>query len=468
MDTELLAALDDDVYINDRPVEIAPFSPPSLSSSQLKQLELLQHLSLYSELLILVCAEKGMGKTFIAKGLLACRENPDQSLMIDADFSISYVDVLHNLAQFLDLAELADDIDGIEQQILSHCVLVSEEEQGSVLLIIDQADQLSDEVLEDINQLALLAPNALHIMLLATSGFENKLLLLTEPQAPLHIMEVEMFSDDEAEILLLENFPGQEWSGEQVDYILQQSSGNPGKILYLAQKIVAGVKPSTKPAVTAPFPITHIAALMLVASAFMVAHLYQADSPAEIESVEDISAQVVEIDVSEKIDTSDKIERSVVALTEDEAAEIDFNFVEIKEAQVANIESLVADTLVIDQLQIDAQPDEIPVEAKNTLYSPSEHSLLAADKRAFVIQVFASYSSKSADVFIASNKTTVAQLKSYETSYKGKPWYVVISGPFDNRLAANQQAKTLPKKLLKQKPWVRSVEPIQQLLKTRI
>ena len=459
MDTELLAALEDDVYCNDRPIEAAPFSPPSLSSSQFKQLELLQHLSLYSELLILVSAEKGMGKTFIAKALLACRENPDQSLMIDADFSLSYVDILHHLAQFLDLAELEGDIGDIERQVLSHCLQIAEDEQASLLLIIDQADQLSDEVLEDINQLGLLAPNALHIVLLATPGFENKLLYLPEPQAPLHIMGVEMFSDEEAEILLLKQFPEQDWSGEQVDYILQQSAGNPGKILYLAQQIIAGVRPKARLAV--PFPITHIAALLLVASVVMVSYLYQTDSSVEMESVEHVSPSAV------KVEGREKIANSVVALADDEAVEIDFNFVEVQETELMGRDGPEVETLAIDPLQVNDEHGEVSVEGINTSYSKSEQVLLAADTGAYIIQIFASYSMKSAETFITNHKVDVAQLNSYQTHYKGKPWHVVISGPFANKQIANQQAKKLPQKLLQQKPWIRSIEPIQRLLKAR-
>ena len=83
MDSEVITALDDvDQDLNARLNSTAPFSPPSLSVSQYKQLELLQHLSLYSELVILFSGEKGMGKTFIAQALIASREDPDQSLMI--------------------------------------------------------------------------------------------------------------------------------------------------------------------------------------------------------------------------------------------------------------------------------------------------------------------------------------------------------------------------------------------------
>lgn len=68
MDSEVITALDDvDQDLNARLNSAAPFSPPSLSVSQYKQLELLQHLSLYSELVILFSGEKGMGKPLLPK-----------------------------------------------------------------------------------------------------------------------------------------------------------------------------------------------------------------------------------------------------------------------------------------------------------------------------------------------------------------------------------------------------------------
>ncbi|OUS41240.1 hypothetical protein A9R00_01935, partial [Oleispira antarctica] len=192
MDTETITALDDEIQpeFDERLISVAPFAPPSLSTSQFKQLELLQHLSLYSELLILFSGEKGMGKTFIAQALIASREDPDQSLLVDADFSLSYLDILHRIAQYIDLAEL-DDVEALESQIVQHCAQLQEDDQGSFLLVIDQADQLSNQVLMHLNQLALIQPNALHVMLLATPILEQVLLDLPEPHAPLHTMQVE-------------------------------------------------------------------------------------------------------------------------------------------------------------------------------------------------------------------------------------------------------------------------------------
>jgi DamX protein len=483
METDFLAALDRvDEQVDEKKMTSQAFSPPSLSSSQLKQLELLQHLSLYSELLIVVCAEKGMGKTFIAKSLIAVREIPDQSLMFEADSSLSYLDILHNLAQFLDLADLADDIEGIEQQVLSQCLHVSEAEQGSVLLIVDQAEQLSDEVLEDINQLALLAPHALHIMLLAPLGFDNELLALPEPQAPFHIMDLEPLADDEAVVLLLERFPQKEWEAEQIDYVVQQSAGNPGKILYLAQKLLSGFKSPQETLETQKFPVIHAAAIALVAITLIGAYFYQKNSPAlptiplvqeldVIASEPTIAKEGLQIKenvgvapVMEKVNSVEEVVSAEEALS---VEEIDFNFpqtdtVDSVQNTDSNNEVLEPPSAVAPVLSELVEPPKVEVN-----YSNDEQALMLASNSAFVIQLFGSYSAESAQIFINAHATNTMKLLSYEANYNGKPWHVVIAGPFESREKALLQSQKLSAKLRNQKPWVRPISAIQLVLKDR-
>ena len=105
------------------------------------------------------------------------------------------------------------------------------------------------------------------------------------------------------------------------------------------------------------------------------------------------------------------------------------------------------------------------VATKNAL-SPNEQVLLSALPSSFVAQLFGSYSQKSAEVFMQENKNT-ASLLSYRTEHKGKPWFVVVSGPFESRGVAKKEVAKLPAKLRKQQPWVRSIEPVQALLNTR-
>jgi len=43
------------------------------------------------------------------------------------------------------------------------------------------------------------------------------------------------------------------------------------------------------------------------------------------------------------------------------------------------------------------------------------------------------------------------------TTSEGKDWYVLVWGPFDSHTQANDMLATLPAKVKKAKPWVRSV-----------
>lgn len=458
------------------------FAPPALVDSQIKQLELLQHLSMYSELLIFLSGERGMGKTFIAQALLASREAPDQSLMIEADITLGYVDLLQKLAEFFDLAEHSNEIEELESQIVAHCIELSNDEQGSMLLILDQADQLSDETLEDLNNLALLAPNVLHIMLLAPPEFETRLVALSEPQAPVHVMQLEAFSSDESEVMLLQSFPAKEWSGEDVEYILSQSAGNPGKTLYLAQQLLSGNPASVK----SKFPITHVAAIVLIASALVMTYVYQnqdesqdksplieakisAKEPIlEVENIPSEDAVTKNPDNVDKIAVAEKLPTKNVDAAEEE--EIDFNFVDA-EGSTTNEYPLVAPnelTKVATQAETDEEvaTESFTPNASNSRFSNDEETLLSSANTGFVMQLFGAHSESNTQNFIKKYNSNDLPLSMYKTTYKGKTWHVVVAGPFENRAAAVQKSKQLPKKLQQQSPWIRSIVPVKEQIKS--
>lgn len=497
MDSEVITALDDvDQDLNARLNSTAPFSPPSLSVSQYKQLELLQHLSLYSELVILFSGEKGMGKTFIAQALIASREDPDQSLMIDADFLSTYLDILQQIAQHIDLAEL-DNVEALESQVIGRCQQLLDDEQGSFLLIVDDADQLSNEVLLNLNQLALIQPNALHVMFLATPALEEVLSELPEPHAPLHIMQVDCLTESESEIVLLEQFPDQDWSGEQVDYMLKQAKGSPGKLMYIAQQLAAGAGDQDDQKEKSKFPITHIAAMLLVASVLIVSFLYKNSQTTAIEVPQTSQIEAVSVTSVATVDPEVQIKEEVTAVKDASEEEIDFNFIEpVSVSSNSSIEGNVDGTITQSgQTSIDSPVVKSPVvkspkikdstiankkvtddtvsatktdrAGKSISFSIDEERLLSAKSTTFATQLFASYSEKSAQTFIQDNKTKVGALLYYRTEYKGKPWFVVVSGPFESKDIARAEVAKLPASLRKQKPWVRSIEPIQASLVVR-
>lgn len=472
MDSEVIAALDDaDQGVDARFNSGAPFSPPSLSASQYKQLELLQHLSLYSELVILLSGEKGMGKTFIAQALIASREDPDQSLVIEADFLLSYLDVLHQIAQHIDLAEL-DDVEALELQIVERCQQLQEDEQGSFLLVVDNADQLTNDVLLNLNQLALIQPNALHVMFLATPILEEVLLNLPEPHAPLHIMQAEYLTESESEVILLEQFPQQDWSGGQVDYMLKQAKGNPGKLMYIAQQLAEGAMSTGQgeQEKKSKFPLTHVIAMVFVASVLVVSFLYKnsqesvdaAELNAEIATVGGVAViPVTALDADTASELSVATEGGVASKVEEE---IDFNFIEPAIAASNTDSNLQRSTSEIVSPVIKLKAEIVK---KSAEFTSDEQRLLSAKSSFFVTQLFASHAEKSAQIFIQGNKSAIDSLMYYRTEYKGKPWFVVVSGPFESKATAKTDITKLPAKLRNQKPWVRSIESIQTLLNTR-
>jgi DamX protein len=310
----------------------------------------------------------------------------------------------------------------------------------------------------------------LHIMLLAPLGFENKLLALSEPQAPFHIIDIEPLADDEAEILLLEQFPQKEWEAEQADYIVQQSAGNPGKILYLAQKLLSGFKSPQETLETQKFPVIHAAAIALVAITLMGAYFYQQNSPAVLA---DPLAQVSNIIASEPTIAKEGLQikenMGVVLDTEkvESLEEVDFNFPQTD--KVDSVQNTDSNNAVLDpSLAVTPALSKLvePPEAEVS-YSKDEQALMLASNSAFVIQLFGSYSVENAQIFMNANATNTMKLLRYEAEYKGKPWHVVIAGPLESREKALLQSQELSAKLRNQKPWVRPISAIQLVLKDR-
>ena len=158
----------------------------------------------------------------------------------------------------------------------------------------------------------------------------------------------------------------------------------------------------------------------------------------------------------------------------------------VKVAQIEGIDSFGGHKTVPSPVTKQQDPIEIqqaisqPVEAKRSFIeenvevvkavaklSSAEQALISAASSSFVAQLFGSYSENSAKVFIQENKSKAGPLLRYRTEHKGKSWFVVVSGPFESKAVAKKAVGKLPAKLRNQQPWVRSIEPIQELLNAR-
>jgi len=454
--------IQDDILIPE-----ASFIPPSLSPSQFKQFELLQHLALYSELLIVITGEEGAGKTFLSNALIASREEPDYSVLVKADFMLGLPGILQKVAQSQDLPDPGKDVSLALNTLAEYCQQLVENDE-SFLLVVDQADQLDAETLQAVVQLALIAPANFHVALSGRPALEADVLSLPEAQPPVHVMTVEPFTDEESETLLLESFPEEEWDQPTLGALVSLSEGMPGSLIANGKKYLDGETLSQEGVDPKgiKFPITHVAAILLVASALVVSFLYSGSDSSDDLLVES-STPSLAVDSSvnagalAETETVEVLSAPVVAAGSDlpgaQPAEQDFNYSE--ERAVA----AVAGTLpVVEKPIADAAK---PVQKAPAQYKLDEAVLLAAPAKNYVIQLFGSHTLKNAQAFATEYRAQIGTTLMYQTLHKGKDWYVVVLGPYVNRAAGVNKVKKLPAKLRAQNPWVRSVESVQKIIK---
>ncbi len=90
----------------------------------------------------------------------------------------------------------------------------------------------------------------------------------------------------------------------------------------------------------------------------------------------------------------------------------------------------------------------------------NERELLAMAPTQFVLQVSGAESRGNIDKFVASAGGS-QPLLTYHTRLRGKPWIVVVTGPYSSRDTAIAAIAKLPEALRKQQPWPRSIANVQ-------
>jgi DamX protein len=104
-----------------------------------------------------------------------------------------------------------------------------------------------------------------------------------------------------------------------------------------------------------------------------------------------------------------------------------------------------------------AKPIKEPVEPA---YAGDERELLALPATQFMLQLLGAESRATIDKFKASAGRE-RPLLIYHTQLRGKPWFIVTTGPYPNKAAAQAAIAKMPEVLRKQQPWPRSVANVQ-------
>lgn len=474
------------------------FSMHSLLDSQKRHVELLSHLASYSELLVAVTGFEGAGKSFIANNLAAQREAPDETLLLTASVMLGMPAILSSIAAHWDMPAIHEDGAQAREAIRNEAIDRSEA-GGNLLLIIDQADQLDAETLNDIAHFALLAPQAISVVLFGAPGYETHF-RNSPAQAPVHVLAVEPLSDSEISTLMASVFGDGDvcpFGDKELADIMMDSGCLPGPALRQGERILSS---SMRPAATASgagFPLRNILAIAGVVTAIAMVFIYQWDtsskndelSPeiqAQLASVKDFNYPSSGVDPQAETGGSEETtlaDRVVVEATDSEAVSAVNEKVESTDSGSEVAEANPGSFSEMEALSIAgvgsetpsaeggvAQPQAESVEAsitqpKTPSYTPDEQALLAPES-GYIVQLLGSYSSTGSETFRDQWQSQVTgTLYRYQTTYKGKDWFVVVSGVYSSRAEARAAVNAMPSSLRKQSPWVRPVEDVQKVIR---
>ena len=463
---------------------------PVLLPSQVKALELLSHLASYSELLVAVTGHEGSGKTVLASALAAQREEPETSLFLTGDLMLGMPAILNAIAIHWDMSQLPEDMVAARDAIRAQAA--SREEQGeSLLVIIDQAEQLDSETLNSIANFALIAPQALSFTLFGRAGFEDEI-RESPANAPVHRHEIEPLNRDDCQLLIQQVYsPGNalQLSSADIDYVFQQSHGWPADVLrtaddlFLSADTQAADKDSV-PAQATRFPLTHLLAIAAVAAALVMSFLYSGynsapDDASAIAADPSLAAPAEEL-------TSTEVESEALSTLEVEtavidppvvAAEPDYNYVpnnaepgdDAGESVAAPVEQSIApavEAVVVEKQSVAAEPLQASVKSPSPVAKTLPASPLLNVRSGFVVQLFGSYQQASAERFVGTWTDKVAgTLYQYETIHQGKPWFVVVAGTYGSRDEAKAAVNAMPQTLRKQSPWIRDITAVQEAIR---
>ncbi|MCR8922413.1 SPOR domain-containing protein [Dasania sp. GY-MA-18] len=436
-----------------------------------KVLEQLVHYGRFSKQPVLFYGDAGSGK----KRLL--QEVHEQ---LHAVMDCCRVDVAGLADQDAILAALADRL-GLkldQQHSLSSFInaldftVSSAEEPDPVLIIIENIQLLEQAEVSFLLDMHQAAEGGIHLLLVASETENaNKHKQFLQQQSLKTVALRPLTQQESAEYLqLLLQSVG--YAGEfplnehQLERLHKAAQGNFAAMHQLVPSLLMRNELAANTGAGFPVPITHVAAIAILAVAIVIAYLYQGEEPALPEqpvAVQQPAAKLspepepkLEAVEAEPAQVIDRSPRPIIASKSPPAAE------------PSKQQSIEQSAVVAPQAAPKPQASNTPAspavaQRPVTTSKPiaaKEQRLLDMPSSAYMLQLLGTRKEQSAKDFSSPYQGQLP-ITYLTTTLKGQPWYVVLVGPYDSREQALAAIKRLPAALQRQKPWARSLSGIQ-------
>ncbi|MES2824028.1 MAG: AAA family ATPase [Pseudomonadota bacterium] len=488
-------------------------------------LDQLLHLSQFSNNLLVVLGDYGVGKTRMAQALIDALDDADDICFLEGQITSTFDSLFKNVIEQFELSDVDEFKEFTRRQ---------SENDGLAILIVDNAHHITDIVLAElIGLLQYGAESRIHLVLFAEPHLLPRLEQLDVPDVVLSDFQLEKLSLTESVDYLnfrmeMADYLGPEiFTESAVEAWWRHSRGELLRLHEYAQdKLLASVTASQNLVNNKKSPTAfYIVIASAVGAVLLMSYFYwgksgstqlpgetgvhtalsiqspgvvpaspqqepvllhegdnavqslYADSSAKaigseavssVSPVSSIASQNLSIPLEEKASKIPIVKQDVVPLVQVNAAQQDTSVLTKSAGAVTTkeIKKLEAPQVAAKNFTktVKSQPEKI--KSTTSGYSEQEKNILSWKESEFTLQVMGLSSEKAAQNYIVeqSNKKDLLIFKSLR---QGKDWFVVITGRYPSSASARQAAGLLPNSQRKAAPWPRDLKTIQKEIRGR-
>ena len=236
--------------------------------SRLQQRDKLQHLIRFSDFVILIIGEDGVGKSALLQQLEPDpHKDQGRTLRLQLEEMTDVTALLTGVTQALDLEPVSSNRERLQQ--LYKLARQLREDGLPLVLLIDDADYLTNNALELLVNFATLEKGVPpRVLLTGTAAFEERfrgLGLAEQLESHLHVERLEPFTADEAAEYVESLLPeGVELSQRQLFALVGQAKGYPGALRTQVVELLSSGQFRPAREYRLPLPPRHIVAAVVI------------------------------------------------------------------------------------------------------------------------------------------------------------------------------------------------------------
>lgn len=513
-------ALDQDPKVMMRDPFASIDAPYFTTEERNEQLALLEHLSRYSAMLYVVEGETGSGKTAFLNEFARLQNDVAIISRVKAGVLMSAGQLLERI-----YAGFPKGVQGLTPDAsfgpLLKFALQREEQAQTVLILIDEAHELSGDAISmllDMMSLANENQPTPHVVLFSNGPLQKNMdpYLQSRFEQLAHSQKLAPLTLEQTKSYLLHrvrsiggqiNLP---FSDSQIKSIYEQSRGVPGAINQTARKMM-GKNPKSKFKWSFGFPLMHMALLSAIMLGILLVAVFQTPTEKTTQQDKAIAATDVKRISSPTIAKIDQIQaeldnnkqafslppipvdaqvlpaRSNRNATQNNpvtnnatvAAPIALSTNKDQDSTpapvVTNPQNNAIKSIEVKGVAIKEKEATAPTEKVNTSPVKADRTtdpqtlnrfdktewLMTQNPNRYSLQLLGAYTLSAVQEFIR-EQGSLNDFAYFKTEHNNRDWYVVVYGLYRNRGSAIAAIEELPKDLQALTPWARTVRSIQQ------